>query len=285
MIVKRQIPDWIRTTVPGGEIYTKVKRNTQGKNLHTVCIEAKCPNIGECFCAGQATFLILGGVCTRNCRYCAVSHGEPTAPDADEPRRIAESVEELGLSYAVITSVTRDDLSDGGASHFAQCISLIRKYSSACRVEVLIPDFKNAQADSLDIVIASKPDVVNHNIEVVPHLFPELRPQGDYNYSLNVLKRIAASGVIAKSGLMIGFGEERRDITATMTDLLNTGCSILTVGQYLRSSKDGFAVKKYYTPEEFKEIASEAEAIGFKKVVSGPLVRSSYHAENTFSGN
>ena len=282
---QRNIPDWIRTAVPGGETYTNIKRNTQDRNLHTVCIEAKCPNAGECFCAGQATFLIMGGICTRSCRYCAITHGAPQPLDADEPRRIALSVQELKLSYAVITSVTRDDLPDGGASHFAECVSLIRKNSPSCRIEVLIPDFRKSAANALNVVLASKPDVVNHNIEAVPRFFTELRPQGDYLFSLNVLHRIAASGLPAKSGLMIGFGEERRDITATLQDLFSAGCTMLTVGQYLRSSKEGFPVKKYYTPDEFEEIRCEAEAIGFGKVLSGPLVRSSYHAEKTYAGN
>ncbi|MGL4370592.1 MAG: lipoyl synthase [Spirochaetota bacterium] len=280
---QRSIPDWIRTSIPGGETYVKVKQSTQGKNLRTVCIEAKCPNAGECFCSGQAAFLILGSVCTRHCGYCAVSTGMPLPPDADEPRRIAEAVRDLSLSYAVITSVTRDDLPDGGASHFADCIHNIRA-ASACRIETLIPDFRNAEPSALDIVFAAKPDVINHNIEVVPRLFPRLRPQGSYQHSLQLLHRISGAGFPAKSGLMIGFGEERSDIRGTLQDLKDAGCGSLTVGQYLRSSKEGFSVKKYYCPEEFEEIRCEAEAMGFKKVLSGPMVRSSYHAEKSFSG-
>jgi len=278
----KRLPEWIRTKVPGGETYVLVKKATEGKNLHTVCLEAKCPNVGECFCGGRAAFLVLGDICTRNCRYCAVSHGKPAVLDPDEPRRIAEAVSELNLSYTVITSVTRDDCEDGGASHIAACVRAIRKAAGKCKIEVLIPDFRYAGHNALDIILKSCPDVVNHNIEVVRSLFPELRPQGEYDYSLSVLHRISSSGFSAKSGLMIGFGESESDIVSTFEDLRRAGCSILTVGQYLRSSKEGFPVSRYYRPEEFLRLEVEAKKMGFEKVLCGPLVRSSYHAERTY---
>ena len=275
-----RIPQWIRMTIPGGETYARVKGASEGKMLRTVCLDAKCPNIGECFCSGHAAFLIMGGICTRNCRYCAVGHGTPLPLDMGEPQRIAEAVAELGLRYTVITSVTRDDLEDGGAAHFAACVQAIRAAVTSCGIELLIPDFRHADS-ALAAVCNAKPDVINHNIEVVRGLFPSLRPQGDYDFSLNVLRRTAETGIPAKSGLMIGFGETMEEIEETITDLYRAGCSILTVGQYLRSCKDGFPVVKYYRPDEFDEIADLAKRIGIRSVLSAPLARSSYHAERT----
>lgn len=275
--VKRGIPDWITLTIPAGPGYALVKKTVAGENLHTVCVEARCPNAGECFREGTATFLILGGVCTRHCRYCAVSHGTPGPVDLDEPRRVANAVKNLGLRYAVITSVTRDDIADGGASLFAETVTRIRS-ESACGVELLIPDFKNSAPHSLAAVIAARPDVINHNIEVVRALFPKLRPQGSYDRSLQVISAAADSGLPAKSGLMIGFGETMDDIEATLRDLRGANCGILTVGQYLRSWRDGFPVVKFYRPDEFDDIRAMAVSLGFSKVLAGPLVRSSYHA-------
>jgi lipoyl synthase len=276
----QRIPSWLKMKIPGGSEYAKVKRVISRGKLRTVCIEAKCPNIGECFCNGHATFLIMGGVCTRNCRYCAVHTGLPQTLDANEPKRIAQAVRELNLKYLVITSVTRDDLSDGGAQHFAECVNLVRKETPVCKIELLIPDFKDSDSLSIDRVICVKPDVLNHNIEVTKKLFPELRPQGDYQYSLGVIKRISDSGIVSKSGLMIGFGETIDDIHSTLLDLKAAGCQSLTVGQYLRSTAEGFPVSKFYTPEEFEKIGQIAKDLGFRKVLSGPLVRSSYMAMN-----
>ena len=270
-----RIPEWIKMKVPGGENYVRLKRATV--SVHTVCLEAKCPNIGECFCGGSAAFLILGESCTRSCRYCAVRHGQPMPVDHSEPVRIADAVAELGLSFAVVTSVTRDDLDDGGASHFAACVAEIRRKIPSCGIELLIPDF-SGKSGALERIFESRPDIINHNIETTRTMFAELRPQGDYDLSLSVLRRIAEAGFPAKSGLMIGFGETPDDIERTMDDLLHSGCSMLTIGQYLRSHKEGFPVAKYYTPDEFNSIAEKAKLMGFRHVLSGPLVRSSYHA-------
>lgn len=270
-----RIPEWIKMKVPGGENYIRLKRATAA--VHTVCLEAKCPNIGECFCEGSAAFLILGDCCTRSCRYCAVRHGAPAAVDADEPALVADAVAELGLSFAVVTSVTRDDLCDGGALHFAACVAQIRKRMPSCGIELLIPDFRDKEG-ALEKVFAARPDIINHNIEAARSVFSALRPQGNYDYSLRVLRRIADAGFPAKSGLMIGFGETTDDIERTMDELKAAGCSMLTVGQYLRSYRDGFPVAKFYTPDEFNSIAEKAKRIGFSRVLSGPLVRSSYHA-------
>ncbi len=278
--VKRKIPDWIKFKIPSGKNYRKVASAINSRSLHTVCMEAGCPNVGECFACGTATFLIMGDTCTRNCRYCAVHQGEPSELDPLEPQNVADAVAELDLRYAVITSVTRDDLPDGGAGMFAGTVRAIKQSSPGCRVEVLVPDFRNSLESSLQAVIDAAPDVINHNIEVVRALYRELRPLGDYNHSLQLLKRTAASGIPAKSGLMIGFGETIDDIRHTLEDLLANGCSMLTVGQYLQSRNDGYPVVKYYHPSEFMEIKEMAEEMGFSQVMSGPMVRSSYHAEH-----
>ncbi len=276
--VSARIPRWISLKIPGGADYVRVKSVIEREGLHTVCLEARCPNIGECFCGGTATFLIMGNMCTRNCRYCAVRHGKPAPPDPDEPGRVARAVAELGLEYAVITSVTRDDLPDGGAAIFAETVSAIRRLSPSCRVEVLVPDFRASMEGSLERVIAAGPDVINHNIETVGTLFPALRPQGEYGLSLRLLSRAAVSGISVKSGLMAGLGESIDDINATLQDLRRAGCSGLTVGQYLRSRKENHPVAKYYTPEEFESIRLLAESMGFARVLAGPMVRSSYRA-------
>lgn len=271
-------PQWIRYKTPGGPGYLNVKKCVSELNLHTICTEAKCPNAGECFSRNTATFLILGNKCTRDCLYCAVEKGVPDTPDTDEPSRIAEAVHRLGLKYAVITSVTRDDLADGGASYFAETAVRIRSIVPDCRIELLVPDFRDSLVQSLNIVKIAEPEVLNHNIETVKRFFPELRPSGDYLHSLELIKTASGMGFSVKSGLMIGFGETIDDITATMHDLFDSGCSILTVGQYLCPGKGGYAVKKYYHPDEFEEIRITGEKIGFKKVLSAPNVRSSYHA-------
>jgi len=241
-------------------------------------MEARCPNVGECMGCGTATFLILGDTCTRNCRYCSVAQGTPLPPESDESTRVGKAVGKLGLTYTVITSVTRDDLPDGGAGHFAETIRAVRELAPGCRVEVLIPDFLHAAPDSLEHIFTASPDVINHNIEVAGPFFSRLRPGGDYHHSLKLLKEIARTGFPAKSGLMIGFGETTDDITKTLEDLRGVNVSILTVGQYLRSKRDGYPVARYYRPEEFEEIGETARQMGFSSVRSGPLVRSSYRA-------
>jgi len=273
-------PEWLRVEIPGGENYVKIKSLLRKAKLHTICEEAKCPNMAECFGKGTATFLILGNVCTRSCRYCNVKHGKPLPLNPDEPREVAESVNALGLRYAVITSVTRDDLPDGGATVFYETVKEIKKINKNCRVEVLIPDFRGDK-EALKKVIGAKPDVINHNIEVVKELFPKMRPQGDYNRSLFVLRIIKEmnSRIITKSGFMVGLGETNEQILKTMQDLKENGVDILTIGQYLQPTKNHAEVRKYYTPEEFMEFRDTAMEMGFKHVESGPLVRSSYHAE------
>ncbi len=278
-------PSWLRVTLPGGENYTRLRDIINSKSLHTICTEARCPNIGECFNCGTATFLIMGNICTRNCLYCSVPGGEPGPADREEPARIAAAVESLSLKYAVITSVTRDDLPDGGASIFADSVHEIRKVSPECGIELLVPDFAGSMEESMDRIIAAKPDVLNHNIEVTENLFPELRPMGDYRLSLRLLKKSARAGLPTKSGLMIGFGETKDNILATLQDLAGSGCTLLTIGQYLRSDRNNAPVVKYYHPDEFEELKKEALAMGFTHVQSGPLVRSSYHAAEFIHGD
>lgn len=279
----RTIPDWIKFSIPSGRQYKKIQQYVAGCGLHTVCTEARCPNIGECFSKGHATFLIMGNICTRNCRYCAVTKGQPLPLDKEEPQKIARAVVHLNLDYVVITSVTRDDLDDGGASHFVQTIEAIRNSNTNTKIEVLIPDFNYSQELSLQKIIDAKPDIINHNIEVAKRLYSTLRPKGDYGKSLEVLAIVTGNGLVAKSGLMIGFGETLDDIIITLHDVHKAGCSIITIGQYCASHKGAYPVQKFYTPEEFKEIESIAYAIGFSKVLSAPLVRSSYRAGELFS--
>lgn len=271
-------PPWVRFSIPGGKDYLRVRQALGEGGLHSVCAEAGCPNIGECFNSGTATFLILGDTCTRNCRYCAVNSGKPGPVDENEPVKLARAVEKLGLTYTVITSVTRDDLPDGGAGIYCRTIAAVRERGPGCRIEVLIPDFMPRWRENLQLVLDAAPDVVNHNIEVAGELYEKLRPGGDYTVSLSILREISRAGLPAKSGLMIGFGETMDDIYATLDDLVQAGCSLLTVGQYLQSSREGWPVEKYYHPDEFEEIRRRALKMGFKKVMAGPLVRSSYHA-------
>jgi lipoic acid synthetase len=277
----RRHPDWLKVRIGGGEEYSKVKTLLRSAKLHTICEEAKCPNIAECFGSGTAVFLILGNICTRACRYCNVSHGIPAALNPEEPRDIAESVKMLGLKYVVITSVTRDDLKDGGASVFNETIREIRKVNTGCKIEVLIPDFKGDLA-VLQQIIDATPDVLNHNIEVVEDLFPLIRPEGNYQRSLKVLNAMRTEGekIPTKSGLMVGFGETKKQILSTLDDLRGVGVDFLTIGQYLQPTRNHVEVKKYYTPEEFLTLKSAAYSLGFRHVESGPLVRSSYHAQD-----
>lgn len=279
---QRRHPDWLKVPLPGGANYTLIKKRLRASKLHTICEEAKCPNLAECFGRGTATFLIMGDTCTRNCRYCNVAHGVPQALDHNEAEEVAESVKALDLSYVVITSVTRDDISDGGAEVFSRMIQTIRSVHPSCRVEVLIPDFKG-DADALQTVLLSSPDVLNHNIEVVKRLFPTLRPQGNYETSLSLLrssKKINDS-IPTKSGFMVGLGETDEEILMLLDDLRDADVDMLTIGQYLQPSQKHAEVKKYYTPEEFDQLNDIALEKGFKHVESGPLVRSSYHAEES----
>ena len=279
----RRHPDWLKVKIAGGENYSKMKSLLRTAKLHTICEEAKCPNLAECFEAGTSVFLILGDTCTRNCRYCNVKHGTPLPINPSEPQDVAESVKKLGLKYVVITSVTRDDLSDGGASVFAETVKEVKTLNPNCKIEVLIPDFKG-NVDSLKKILESGPDVINHNIEVVEDLFPEIRPGGDYNQSLFVLKSLKnlKSDVLTKSGFMVGIGENQNQIFKTMKDLRNADVDLLTVGQYLQPSKKHVEIAKYYTPDEFDKIAKIGNKLGFFHVEAAPLVRSSYHAERVF---
>ncbi len=279
----RRHPDWLKVRIGGGENYSKVKTLLRSSKLHTICEEAKCPNIAECFGSGTAVFLILGNVCTRDCRYCNVKHGVPTSVNLDEPRDIAESVKTLGLKYVVITSVTRDDLTDGGASVFYQTIQEIRRLNDSCKIEVLIPDFRG-NSKAIQKVVHAAPDVINHNIEVVEGLFSVMRPQGNYQRSLDVLKTIRTTerGILIKSGFMVGLGETTQQIYATMRDLKAAYVDFLTIGQYLQPTRSHVEVKKYYTPGEFGALKNVALRVGFTHVESGPLVRSSYHAQDAF---
>jgi len=277
----RRHPDWLKIRIGEGENFSKVKNLLRNAKLHTICEEARCPNIAECFGCGTAVFLILGNICTRNCKYCNVTHGNPGPLNKNEPRDIAESVKTLGLKYVVVTSVTRDDLPDGGARIFSQTIQEIRQLNPGVHIEVLIPDFK-ADGTALQSIVDSAPDVINHNIEVVETLFPEIRPQGEYQRSLSVLRTIKTMDkqMKTKSGFMIGLGETKEQILATIQDLKTAHVDFLTIGQYLQPTKQHAEIKKYYTPDEFQEFKNIALSLGFAHVESGPLVRSSYHAQN-----
>jgi lipoic acid synthetase len=272
-------PEWLKVRAPGSENYMRLKGLMKDLKLHTVCEEARCPNIGECWHHGTATFMILGDVCTRACAYCAVAHGKPATLDVHEPGRVAEAVQAMGLKYAVVTSVDRDDLADGGASIFAATIREVKARVPECRVEVLIPDFKG-ELEPLQTVLAARPDVLNHNTETVPRLYRMARSGGKYPRTLELLDRARtlAPDIPTKTGLMVGLGEEPDELVQVFHDLRNVGVSILTVGQYLRPSPDHAVMTRYYHPDEFKELKRIALGLGFVHVEAGPLVRSSYHA-------
>jgi lipoic acid synthetase len=272
-------PDWLKVRAPGSPSYTRLKGLMRELNLHTVCEEAQCPNIGECWHHGTATFMILGDVCTRACGYCAVPHGMPSDVDAAEPERLADAVRTLGLRYVVITSVDRDDLADGGAWIFAETIRRVRVAAPDCRVEVLIPDFQGIES-SLRSVLDAGPDVLNHNTETVPRLYRLARPGGRYPRTLELLDRARtiAPGIPTKTGLILGLGEEWDEIVETLGDLRKVGVEILTIGQYLRPTESHLKMVRYYHPDEFAELKRIALDLGFGHVESGPLVRSSYHA-------
>ena len=266
--------------MPGSPRYLELKQLMRGHQLNTVCEEAHCPNIGECWGRGTATFMILGEICTRRCHYCAVTTGRPNGLDLLEPVRLAETVKKMGLSYCVITSVNRDDLDDGGAAVFADCINRVRETSPSCKVEVLIPDFAGSR-DALAQVMEARPDVLNHNIESTKRVFPRVRPKGNYRRSLDLLataKELDTTAV-TKSGIIVGMGENMAEVVETMQDLRAVDCDLLTVGQYLRPSAKHIAIDRFYHPTEFEEIARIGDEMGFRHVASGPLVRSSYHAD------
>jgi lipoyl synthase len=274
-------PDWIRVRLGNGERFQDVKRILREHRLHTVCEEASCPNIGECFGKGTATFMILGDLCTRRCPFCDVAHGKPLPPDGAEPLNLARTIAALELRYVVITSVDRDDLRDGGARHFADCIGAVRSHSPRTRIEVLVPDFRGRLDAALDALSVSLPDVMNHNLETVPRLYRQARPGADYAHSLRLLQDFKARfpGIPTKSGLMVGLGETDEEILAVMRDLRAHGVDMLTIGQYLQPSAHHLPVLRYVEPSVFDEYARQAQAMGFMHAASGPLVRSSYHAD------
>jgi len=273
-------PPWLKVRAPGGPNFVRLKGLMRQWNLHSVCEEAHCPNIGECWEDLTATFMILGDVCTRNCGYCAVTHGRPVWEDREEPERVGRAIRELGLEYVVITSVNRDDLADGGAAHFAATVRAVRRHAPGCRVELLIPDFQG-NAGALQTVLEAGPDVLNHNTETVPRLYKVARHGGRYERALELFRRAraGAAGLVTKSGIILGLGEERAELLATMRDLRGVDVNVLTLGQYLRPSPRHLPIARYYRPEEFDELAERGRAMGFAHVEAGPLVRSSYHAK------
>jgi len=271
-------PEWLKVRVPLGERFSDLKHLIDGQGLHTVCAEARCPNMAECWNAGTATFMILGDVCTRSCGFCAVKTGRPEGLDLQEPFRVAEAIRTMGVRHAVITSVNRDELPDGGAAVFAETIRQARLVNPSITVEVLIPDFRGV-AWALEIVMAAKPDILNHNTETVPRLYMKVRPQAKYERTLELLQRSRTGGMVTKSGLMLGLGETIEEVLQVMKDLSAAGCQILTLGQYLQPTKDHLPVERYVHPDEFRWLKGKGISMGFRHVESGPLVRSSYHAE------
>ena len=274
-------PKWIRASFPGTPAVADLKRILRSQGLHTVCEEAACPNLGECFGGGTATFMIMGDICTRRCPFCDVGHGRPNPLNPEEPERLAETIALMGLRYVVITSVDRDDLRDGGAGHFRACIAAVRRHCPQTRVEILTPDFRGRMDVALDILAEAPPDVFNHNLETVPRLYRKVRPGSDYQYSLDLLRRAGTivPGLPTKSGLMLGLGETRQEVLDVMRDMRAHDVDMLTVGQYLQPSAYHLNVERYWTPEEFDELRERGEEMGFANVASGPMVRSSYHAD------
>ena len=276
-------PPWLKRRIPSGATYQEIRRLLQTTHLHTVCQEACCPNLGECFSQGTATFLILGDRCTRHCRFCAVAHGPADLPDPEEPSRVAEAVHAMKLRYVVVTSVTRDDLPDGGACLFAETIKKIREKRPETRVEVLIPDLRG-DLQALKTVLEARPDVLNHNVETVPRLYASVRPEAVYQRSIDLLKNAhqVDPSIPTKSGLMLGLGELTKEVRKTLSDLLHAHCRILTLGQYLQPSGEHLPVERFVLPEEFEEWRKKALEMGFREVASGPFVRSSYHAQEAY---
>jgi len=274
-------PNWIRAKVPSGPGVRRIKRILREHQLSSVCEEAQCPNLGECFSHGTATFMILGDICTRRCPFCDVAHGKPQPPMGDEPEQLAEAIAEMALRYVVITSVDRDDLRDGGAGHFAACIAAVRGRRPQTRIEILVPDFRGRMETALSALLEHLPDVFNHNLETVPRLYRQARPGANYQESLELLKRFRTSqpDVPTKSGIMLGLGETRAEIEQVMRDLREHDCEMLTLGQYLQPSRDHLPIDRYVHPDEFAELAELGTQMGFTNVASGPMVRSSYHAD------
>ena len=279
-------PPWIRVKAPLGPGVRRIKNLLREQKLHTVCEEASCPNLAECFGHGTATFMIMGDLCTRRCPFCDVAHGRPEPLDSDEPRHLADAVAAMGLKYVVITSVDRDDLRDGGAGHFAECLAAVRGRCPQTRIEILVPDFRGRMDRALAALGRSLPDVLNHNLETVPRLYRMARPGADYAWSLSLLERFkqAHPGIPTKSGLMLGLGEERHEVEQVLRDLRRHGCEMLTLGQYLQPSRHHLPVARYWEPQEFESLGEFARGLGFSSVASGPLVRSSYHADLQAAG-
>jgi lipoyl synthase len=278
-------PPWLKKRIPPYQDLLKVRSILAATDLHTVCEEARCPNLGECFSRGTATFLILGNICTRDCGFCAVEHGDPVPADEKEAEKVAQAVQKMDLRYVVVTSVTRDDLPDGGASQFARTIQAIRNMNSEIKIEVLIPDFKG-DPSSLGVVLREYPEVLNHNVETIARLYLKVRPQADHIRSLHLLKRSKKSypSVMTKSGFMLGLGETHKEVLELMEDLRGVECDFLTIGQYLQPRSDRLPVERYILPEEFEEYQKIGMKMGFKAVASGPFVRSSFHASQMFNG-
>lgn len=274
-------PNWIRVRVPAGNGIARIKERLRAGRLHTVCEEASCPNLPECFGHGTATFMIMGDICTRRCPFCDVGHGRPLALDPDEPRNLAETVRDIGLRYVVITSVDRDDLLDGGAGHFADCIRETRALNPSVQIEILVPDFRGRMERALEALAAHLPDVFNHNLETVPRLYKQCRPGSDYQWSLDLIQQFGERHphIPTKSGLMLGLGEEIAEVEQVMADLRAHGCDMLTIGQYLQPSPHHWPVARYAHPDEFDRLAALGYEMGFAHVASGPMVRSSYHAD------
>lgn len=274
-----RLPEWLKRSIPDPSVLSRMKRLVDGLELHTVCESANCPNQGECFSQGTATFMVLGDICTRNCTFCAVEAGRPEPPDTSEPEHLVEAVKRLGLQHVVITSVTRDDLDDGGAAQFARCIEAIRGDNHTVTVEVLIPDFQGSLS-ALKLVLDSSPTILNHNVETVPRLYPEVRPQARYERSIELLSRAKTEElkILTKSGLMVGLGETHQEVIEVMQDLREADCDFLTIGQYLRPSPQHHQVIRFVPPPEFDEYKRIGEGLGFRAVASAPFVRSSFHA-------
>lgn len=274
----RRLPRWMKMQMPKGESYSKVKNIVQHHKLHTICTSGNCPNIGDCWNRGTATFMILGEICTRSCKFCGVKTGKPLPPDPEEPMRVAESIRLMNIKHCVITSVDRDDLDDGGAAFWAETIKTIKKVNPETTIETLIPDFDGVK-ELINKVIEAKPEVISHNLETVERLTSQIRTRAKYRRSLEVIRIIAESGIVAKSGIMLGLGETEEEVFQVMDDLLAVGCSVFTIGQYLAPTLDHIQVKEYVTPEKFEEYKQIGLKKGFRFVESSPLVRSSYHAE------
>jgi lipoic acid synthetase len=278
--IKRK-PSWIRAKAPTSQVVKQLKNSLRENNLYTVCEEAACPNLGECFSKGTATFMIMGDICTRRCPFCDVGHGRPNPLDKDEPLNLARTIRNMKLRYVVITSVDRDDLRDGGAAHFVGCIERTRELNPGIKIEILTPDFRGRMKVALDVLQQSPPDVFNHNLESVPRLYKKIRPGADYEWSLELLSQFKKhhEDVPTKSGIMLGLGEEVNEVEQVLRDLRSQGVNMLTLGQYLQPSRDHLAVDRFVTPEEFKKLERFAYSLGFDQVASGPMVRSSYHAD------